>query len=513
MTYTIPEVHWESILPVIIVISTGVLALILEMLRPKQNNNGVVLVSLVGLIAAMAFLVPQIGSESIESFGAMVFRDGVSVILQIILVGACFLTFCFSEGYLREKRIPFAEFYPLALWATSGAMLMVLTNSLMMLFIGLEVMSIALYCLSGMAKNELRSEESAMKYFLLGAFASAFLLFGMAFVYGATGSLSLSAVSETLTFHMDDMGVIMMLGVGLILVGFCFKASLVPFHQWTPDVYQGAPTNVTAFMSAIAKIAAFGALYRVLAGAFPLMDFWFPLLVMVAIVTMTVGNLAALVQQDVKRTLGYSAIAQAGYLLVALLSHFRNPEAVSLNATLYYLLVYSTMTLGAFAVISMVARQGREGTRLRDLNGLWSRSPLAAVALAFCMLSLIGIPPTAGFVGKLFIFNDALAAGLPLLAIALAVNSVISVFYYLGIMKAAFVTDENLPQGESAPAHVGMGFVLSFSVVAMIGFAVFVAPVSQVFSRATGDITSYEVEIPEPDPDAASPAAASLSAN
>jgi NADH-quinone oxidoreductase subunit N len=240
----------------------------------------------------------------------------------------------------------------------------------------------------------------------------------------------------------NDHHMMVVFGIGMVLVGLGFKAALVPFHQWTPDVYQGAPTNVTGFMAAASKIAAFGALVRVLAAAAPVQEIWFPAMVGICILTMTVANLAALVQKDVKRVLGYSSIANAGYILVAVLAHFKAPDKVPLTTTLYYLMAYSLMTLGAFAVIGLAAKGGKEGSRFRDLHGLWNRAPFAVACLVVFVASLIGIPPSAGFVGKLLIFNDALAAGLPVLAIALAVNSVISVYYYLGIVQATFVSDE-----------------------------------------------------------------------
>jgi NADH-quinone oxidoreductase subunit N len=439
--YPVPQIEWSMLLPIILVVGTGIVALTLEILQPKRNNNLIVGTSLAGLLVAAYFVVVQFGQEPAQTFGGMVLRDSFGLAIQLLLIGACFIAILLSEGYLREKRISFGEFYPLVLWSTSGAMIMASTTSLLMIFVGLEVLSIALYVLAGLARQESASEESAIKYFLLGAFASGFLLFGIAFYYGATGSLDLALMSRAIQEQGPQQG-LLLFGLGLMLIGLGFKAAFVPFHQWTPDVYQGAPTNVTAFMAAGSKIAAIATLYRVLDAAQLMQQYWFPAMFWIAIVTMSVGNLIALVQRDVKRILAYSSIAHAGYILVGLLAHVKNPTEIGYQTTVYYLLGYTLMTVGAFAVVTLTARGGQEGTKLSDFHGLWRRSPFAAVALVIFMASLIGVPPTAGFVGKFMIFGDALSAGLAPLAIVLAVNSAVSVFYYLGIALAAFVADE-----------------------------------------------------------------------
>lgn len=454
--FHIPTIDWPVLMPVIWVFLTGAAALLVEMLRPKQNNNVIVGVSLAGLGIASWSLLSQLGLEPTSTMADMVTRDQFSVIAQLVMVGATVLTFLFSEGYLRRKRIAFGEFYPLALWATAGGMIMVGTTSLIMLFIGLEVLSISLYCLAGMSRDEQRSEESAMKYFLLGAFASAVLLFGISFAYGSSGSVSMDAFKIALDSGSPNLEPLAVFGLMMILIGLGFKAGLVPFHQWTPDVYQGAPTNVTAYMSSVSKVAAFGALYRILAHALDLQAYWLNILVVLAILTMTVGNILALVQKDVKRALGYSSVAHAGYILVGLLAFLVDPTQNTMGPVLYYFIVYSLMSVGSFAIVTLTARDGRDGSKTSDLNGLWKRSPYAAVALVFFMVSLIGIPPTGGFVGKYQIFLSALNAGLAPLAIALAINSVISTYYYWQIIKSAFVEDESAWTPEVAPMTTGL---------------------------------------------------------
>ncbi len=438
--YKPPTIDWMTMLPVIIVMCTGVIALIIEMLRPKHNNNLIVGASLVGLGVAGWFIVQQMPMADLETFGGMALRDRFGLVIQLLLVISTAIALLFSEGYLREKRISFGEFYPLVLWSVSGGMIMAGTKNLLMIFLGIEVLSIALYVLAGLSRRETKSEESAMKYFLLGAFASAFLLYGIAFIYGATGSLHMDAIANGITTSKGTDS-LLIFGLGLVLIGLGFKAAFVPFHQWTPDVYQGAPTNVTAFMAAGSKIAAIAVLFRVLDAFGSFQNFWLPALFWIAVATMTVGNLLALVQRDVKRILAYSSVAHAGYLLVALLAHAKAPDKVGFVTTAYYLLAYSFMTLGAFAVVSITARKGQEGTKLSDLAGLRKRSPLLAFAMLFFMASLIGIPPAAGFFGKWQIFQDAVTADLMPLALVLAVNSVISIAYYLGIIKTVLIDE------------------------------------------------------------------------
>lgn len=481
----IPMMDWSMIAPVVVVAMTGIIALCIEMARPKKNNDMIVLFSLLGLVLAGVTLVFQFNAESYldgESFGGMVLRDRFGLVMQLLLVVSAFLSILFSEGYLREKRIPFGEFYPMLLWSTVGAMVMVASKNLLMLFLGLEVLSIALYVMAGMARKEGKSEESALKYFLLGAFASGFLLYGIAFIYGATGSLHLDQVAGAWIGGDTQVRTLLLFGLGMLLVGLSFKSSFVPFHMWTPDVYQGAPTNVTAFMAAGSKIAAVAALFRVASASGAMQEYWLPAMFWIAIITMTVGNLVALVQKDVKRVLGYSSIAHAGYILVAILAHVKAPDKIGTDTISYYLLSYVLMTIGAFAVVSLAAKSGKEGTKFDEISGLWHRAPLAAGALIVFMCSLIGIPGTAGFFGKFFIFQDALNSGLAPLAIVLAVNSVISVYYYLGIGRAMFVAEETGDAVKSLKMNNGLRSACVICMVGIFGAFLFYSPLMQFFS-------------------------------
>jgi NADH-quinone oxidoreductase subunit N len=449
--WTMPSIDWTTLMPTIIVILTGCAALIVEMLRPKQNNNLIVGVSLVGLGGAAYCLLSHLGLPEISTLNGLVERDRLGSIIQLVLVGVTALTILFSEPYLRNKRIAFGEFYPLALWSAAGGMVMASSENLLMIFIGLELLSIGLYCMAGLSREETKSEESALKYFLLGAFASAFLLYGIAMFFGATGSISLSAAAGA----PEGAQGLLTLSSMMLIVGLGFKLALVPFHQWTPDVYQGAPTNVTAFMAAASKAAAAAAAIRIFSAFVPVQDFWMPILYWMAILSMAVGSFSALVQKDVKRVLGYSSIANAGYILVAILGAIKSGDG-NFAAAIYYLVVYSAATVGAFAVISVTAKAGTEGTRFEDLHGMWKKAPLAAGTLVFFMASMIGIPPLAGFFGKLLIFQTAVNGGYVDLAIVLAATSVASAFYYLRIMHAAFAADETAIPTQAAPVRGGL---------------------------------------------------------
>lgn len=465
--YTLPHIDWSVVMPTLLVMLTGILALAIEMFRPKQNNNLIVGVSVAGLIGTVILLVGQLGQPEASTFFGQVYRDQFGIIVQLLIVIGTIICFLFSEPYLREKRVAFGEFYPMAMWAASGGMMIVGTQSLLMMFVGLEVLSISLYCLAGMARQEPKSEESALKYFLLGSFASAFFLYGIAFAYGSSGSINLDAFRQVASG--GDLRAMSIFAVALMIVGMGFKSALAPFHQWTPDVYQGAPTNVTAFMAVVSKAAAIGALFRVLQAAMPYSSTWMPVLGVIAVVTMTVGNLSALTQKDVKRALGYSSIAHAGYMLVGLLAHLNAPDQVTLGPLLFYLFAYGFVTIGAFAIVTLVAKGGKESTNTQDLKGLWKREPFAAVAMLIFMVSLIGMPPTAGFIGKLYLFQAAWGSGFEYLAWALAINSVISIYYYGRIAAAGFGEDSTALTPQLAPMKGGLRLACILCIIAALG--------------------------------------------
>ncbi|MBL8047328.1 MAG: NADH-quinone oxidoreductase subunit N [Chthonomonas sp.] len=473
---TPPSIDWLMLMPVLFMIGTGLLSLIVMSAQKSRDTMPLWFITIVGSICSGYSAIAQLNLPVGTSFSNMVMRDKMAVILQLAIAVITLVVALFSDAYLKQKRIAFREFYPLVAWAAAGAMIMVSTTNLLMLFIGLEVLSIALYVMVAMSRYELKSEESAIKYFLLGAFASAFLLYGIAFIYGATGSVQIEKIN--LAWGIAPNGLVAV-GVGLMLVGVLFKAALVPFHQWTPDVYQGAPTNVTAFMAAASKVAAIGALYRILDASDALKHLYMPALYWIAILTMVIPNLLALVQTDVKRVLGYSSIANAGYVLVGLLAAIQMKQGP--GTAIIYLVGYSLMTVGAFAVISLAANGGKESTTFDDLRGLWRRSPIAAGLLTVFVVSLIGIPPTAGFWGKLLIFQDAVRADMVSLAIVLAVSSLISLYYYLRILLAAVVSEEESENPLSVPKS-GHAAALVTCAVGVIGLMFAIGPLSTLIN-------------------------------
>lgn len=474
--------EWIAVLPVMIVAIGGILGLIVEILHPKRDNNLIVVLSMVSLVIAAIVLGFQFGEQPFDTVYETITRDPFGIAIQFIVVICTALCVLFSEPYLREKRIAHGEFYPLILWSATGAMIMSMTHNLLVIFLGLEILSVALYVLAGLSRNEEKSEESAVKYFLLGAFASGFLLYGIALVYGATGSLNLDQIAFTWRHHDSTLHTFLVFGIGLILIGLGFKSSFVPFHQWTPDVYNGAPTNVTAFMATVSKIGAIAALARVLEGADALSSIWAPAMSVIAVLTMTVGNVVALRQTDVKRILGYSSIANAGYILVALIARAGHTSGTSkgevgLGSVVFFLFSYSLATIGALTVVSLCAKNGGEKTTHTDLHGMAKRSPLAAAALVIFAASMIGLPPTAGFFAKLFVFEDAQRSGWTWLALVMAANSAVSVVYYLSIALAALTEDKSEARDSSrfqSPVVSGTYVLCAAGVVAV---AIFFAPI------------------------------------
>ena len=352
------------------------------------------------------------------------------------------------------------EYYALLLFSTLGMMVMAGSLDLITIFLGLETLSISLYILAGFLREQLKSNESALKYLLLGAFASGFVLYGIALIYGASGSTNLRRVAEAVAAGKIASPTLLMIGMGLLIIGFGFKVASVPFHMWTPDVYEGAPTSVTAFMIAGTKSAAFAAFLRILMTALPaLHPDWSRVLWVLAILTMTVGNVVAISQSNIKRMLAYSSIAHAGYILVALVAAGK----LGSSSVLFYLTAYSFMNLGAFAVIIALARQDGERTTIDDYAGLGLRYPFLGAAMALFMFSLAGIPPTGGFMGKFYIFSAAIQAKYVGLAIIGVLNSVISVYYYLRVTVVMY-----MGQGKAEPALGRVSPALTLAVLIAI---------------------------------------------
>jgi NADH-quinone oxidoreductase subunit N len=439
--------YWA--LGAVIALSIGAMALLLlEFLPAKPSSSRGAIVALVTLVAAGG-AVFRVRDARRLILGGMFVHDGFTVFFTLLFCAIGVLAVLLSWDYVKRTRINQAEYYALLLAATLGMVIMAASNDLITIFLGLELMSLALYVLVGFRRAHLESNEAALKYFLLGAFASGFLLYGIALLYGATGTTNLAAMAGYLVSPSALTNPLFVAGALLLLVGFAFKVAAVPFHMWTPDAYEGAPTAVTAFMSAGAKAAGFAALLRValrLLPAWP--QDWAALLSWIAVLTMTVGNVTALLQTNLKRMLAYSSIAHAGYVLVAIVAG----GADGASAALFYLAVYAVMNLGAFGILTLLGRGPEERVLLADLAGLGFRRPLLGFAMTIFMISLGGIPPTAGFMGKVYVFGVALKAGLVPLVIVGVLNSVVAVFYYLRVTVAMYMEE---PRGEPVPVTTG----------------------------------------------------------
>lgn len=409
----------------------------------------------------------------VDGFSPMIAVDDFRFVTTWLFVGAAALTVLFATSYLEREGLLAVEFFPLLLFGTLGMMLMAGASDLMVLFLGLELMSIAVYVLAAFDRRSPRAAEAGIKYFLLGAFASGFLLYGIALVYGATGTTNLRLIATQIGLLELGNHPMLLTGLALLLVGFGFKVAAVPFHTWAPDVYDGAPTPVTGFMATAVKAAAFAALFRTLAEAFPVVPLGREIAGVLAGVTMVVGNLVALSQRSVKRMLAYSSIAHAGYLLVAVATG----TAAGTGAFLVYLVAYTLMTLGAFALLAAKGggggQRGESDVRIDDLAGLAAQRPWHAAALAICMLSLLGFPGTAGFIGKWYILLAATQTGHWVLGVMLVLTSVISAGYYLPVIMASYMKAEPSP---TAHAGVNLGragaVALTAAVVGLIVFGV-----------------------------------------
>ena len=386
-------------------------------------------------------------SAHAEGPAAMIAVDDFRFVVDWLFLGTAALAVLLSFTYLERERLLAPEYHVLLLFATLGMMLMGGGEDLIVIFLGLELMSVSVYVLTGFNRRSPLAAEAALKYFLIGAFASGFLLYGIALVYGATGTTNLSAIGVTVRALALGENTMLLLGLGLLLIGFGFKVAAVPFHMWAPDVYDGAPTPVTGYMATAVKAAAFAALLRVLGESFMQVPAWREIVWGLAITTMVGGNLIALAQRSVKRMLAYSSISHAGYLLVAVAAG----TTVGTAAFVFYLVAYTLMTLAAFALLAAKGREGESDVLIDDLAGLAVQRPWLAFALAVCMLSLLGFPGTAGFIGKWYILLAATGAGQGVLAVVLVLTSVVSAGYYLPVVMATYMKPEPFDQ-----AHAGM---------------------------------------------------------
>jgi NADH-quinone oxidoreductase subunit N len=452
------------ILPELVLTAGSLLLLVADVLLPR-GSKALTWVAVGALIATLLSLAPFVNTQ-VEVAHGLIAVDRFALFFKIVFLVAAVLTVLMSERYMTIEGASLGEYYFLILCSTLGMMIMAGGIDLIAAFIGLETMAVSFYILTGFIKPNQRSNEAAVKYFLLGAFSLGILLYGMSLMYGLSGTTSLRVMSGLFAGQTRDPRLV--LAVILVVAGMGFKIAAVPFHMWAPDVYEGAPTPVTAFLSVGSKAAAFALLLRIFLEGLPVMNAdWRLLFWVLSVVTMTVGNLAAVTQSNLKRMLAYSSIAHAGYLLIGVVSG--TPRGIT--AMLIYLAIYAFMQLGAFAVIVMMHRQDVVGDELKDFSGLHARHPLAAFAMLVFMLSLGGIPPTAGFMGKFWLFSAAIDAQYYGLAVIAVLNSAISLYYYVRVAVFMYLRKET--SGSEPVSSPALSLALVVAVVATLGLGVY----------------------------------------
>jgi len=472
------------LLPEIVLTLGSILVLVADLYVPRERR-GVLTGLSVAVAAATALAIVAVGNPHATISRGLLSIDAFGIFFKLLFLGAAALTLMMSGPYLAVEGTSAGAYCFLVLAATLGMMFMASGVELVTIFIGLETMAVSFYILAGYLKPNARSNEAAVKYFLLGAFSLGILLYGMSLLYGLTGSTSLKAIATALADETANRQ-LLLLAVILVVAGVGFKIAAVPFHMWAPDVYEGAPTPITAFLSVGSKAASFAMLLRIFVEGLPSMSVdWRVLFEALAIVTMTVGNIAAITQSNIKRMLAYSSIAQAGYVLVGVVAG--TPRGIA--ATLIYLLVYAFMQLGAFAVVVLLRRQDAIGDELKDFNGLYFRRPLAAFAMLLFMLSLGGIPPTAGFMGKFWLFGAAIEAGYVRLAVIGVLNSALSLYYYIRVV--VFMWLRNEPAGSEPKPTPALAAAIAIALLGTLALGIYPRPLfeaAEASARALGAV-------------------------
>src|SRR6266542_2242137 len=491
LQYATPDVNLWVILPELIICAVGVLVMLVDAFaRPTQRwiTGGLSLLGLSAAAVSSGWLWLFWRGAS-QAFNGMIVLDELRLGFTFIFLVVSALTILISMVWVENERLAAGEFHSLLMFATAGMMFMASAGDLVMVFLGLEILSIATYVMAGFRRSDVRSNESSLKYFILGSFASAFLLYGIALVYGATAT---EAVPGTTNIAMIGARInqslyppLLFAGAAMMLVGFGFKIATVPFHVWTPDVYEGAPTPVTAFMAAGPKAAGFASFLRVFLFGFPIATAaaetagyahksWLGALAIMAALTMSVGNVVAIVQNNVKRMLAYSSIAHAGYALVGFVAAgaASDPEqrSAALTSVAFYLLTYAVMNMGAFAIVTLMARSGDRQNQVEDYNGIGFSSPVLAFSLSLFLLSLLGMPLTAGFMGKIMVFSAALRQGYVWLVVIGVLNTAVSAYYYLRLIIVMFFRERSTEwSSPRVPASVAVALVITIAGVFYLG--------------------------------------------
>ncbi len=493
---TRPDANIALIAPELIVALAGVVVMLYDSFFPRQRGvTGAI--SLIGLIASAVMLATMWSGEPATAWNGMIAYDSLRISFSFVFLFVSAMTVLISTVWVEREDVPAGEYHALLLFATFGMMMMSAGNDLVIIFLGLEVLSIATYVMAGLRRTDLKSNESAMKYFILGSFASAFLLYGMALIYGATGSTDLTQIAAKIA--SPNFPALLLAGGAMMIVGFGFKIAMAPFHVWTPDVYEGAPTPITGFMAAGPKAAAFASFLRVFIFGLPLLagvpaaallhEAWITVLTVLAMATIVVGNVAAIMQNNVKRMLAYSSIAHAGYALVGFIgaglakSQTVRDEAVASVA--FYMVTYAVTNMGAFAIVTLLAEKNDRRAEFEDYTGIGFKSPVLSFSLSLFMLSLLGLPLTAGFMGKVLVFSSAMGASSPLvtaLVVVAVLGSAVSAYYYLRLIVLMFFR-ERTTEWAAPKLSAAMAAVLVITVVGVLYFGIFSDGVIQRFSR------------------------------
>ncbi len=503
-----PNSNISIILPEVIVAVAGIIVMLYDTFFPKQRTaTGIISIS--GLALAGIVLYTMWGNDyaaPTNAWNGMIANDNLRLGFSFVFLLVSALTVLISTVWTEREDVPIGEYHCLLLFATVGMMFMASGNDLVVIFLGLETSSIATYVMAGLRKSDLRSNESSMKYFILGSFASAFLLYGMALIYGATGATNITQIAENL--ENPNFPALLLIGAAMMIVGFGFKVATVPFHVWTPDVYEGAPTPVTAFMATGPKTAAFASFVRVFVLGFPLIagaqasgilhESWTTALAVMAMLTMTVGNIAAIVQNNVKRMLAYSSIAHAGYAVVGFIgagvATTIEKRDAAIASVAFYMLTYAITNLGAFAIVTLLAQRNDRRTEFEDYNGIGFKTPVLAFSLSLFMLSFLGLPLTAGFMGKVLVFRPALEAGntlLTLLVVVAVINTAISGYYYLRLIVVMFFR-ERADEWTAPRISTALATVLVITIVGVFYFGIFSDSVIERFSTSPNAIVKAE---------------------